>query len=319
MADIKSFPNNQDEYVGAEYLMRWFHGRTSGVFGFDNNCAVEAVDGEMAVTVTDGTGWLSNENADGIVWWVDYFAQGGSNLYLPVDLADGVLNRIDRVVVSWETTNYVARPTVEILKGVASSSPVPPTLTNNNVLRQISLAQISVPAGTLSIVPALIMDERLDESVCGLVTETLQADTSMINVQVQSVLEETKKQTDVLIDAIQNELERIVGGVGFDLSPIRVENVAISAEQFQTFSPESDEEEALFDMGYEYRASVPVLNVLDNMFPYVTLSLPSVENSGANIANQFQTYNGGVYVYSDGVPQSDILALTIEVRKAVTA
>ena len=43
MANIKSFPNNRDEYVGAEYAMRWLHGRTSGVFAADNNAAVSAV------------------------------------------------------------------------------------------------------------------------------------------------------------------------------------------------------------------------------------------------------------------------------------
>ena len=39
--NIKSFPNNQDEYVGAEHLMRWFHGRTSGVWGAEENDALE--------------------------------------------------------------------------------------------------------------------------------------------------------------------------------------------------------------------------------------------------------------------------------------
>ena len=51
MANIKSFPNNQDEYIGAEYVMRWLHGRTSGVFGADNNANVSAVQGAMAVTM----------------------------------------------------------------------------------------------------------------------------------------------------------------------------------------------------------------------------------------------------------------------------
>ena len=36
MANIKSFPNNRDEYVGAEYAMRWLHGRTSGVFQMES-------------------------------------------------------------------------------------------------------------------------------------------------------------------------------------------------------------------------------------------------------------------------------------------
>ena len=122
MANIKSFPNNQDEYIGAEYVMRWLHGRTSGVFGADNNANVSAVQGAMAVTVSDGTGWMSNSNSDGVVWWNDNEAVNGSKLQLSVDPADSALNRIDRVIVEWKTTNYVDYPEIKILKGTKSSN-----------------------------------------------------------------------------------------------------------------------------------------------------------------------------------------------------
>ena len=190
MAEIKSFPNNQDEYVGAEYLMRWFHGRTSGVFGAEGNCTVAAVAGTMSLTVSDGTGWMSNANADGIVWWVDDSVQLGQPLTLTLELADAVLPRIDRVVVTWETTNYVARPTVEILKGTASSTPTPPALTNNTTQRQISLAAITIPAGAIELTPSMIQDERLDPAVCGIVNETISVDTAMFKAQLDALLAE---------------------------------------------------------------------------------------------------------------------------------
>lgn len=63
MANIKSFPNNRDEYVGAEHAMRWLHGRTSGVFAANNNAAVAAVQNAMAVTVSDGIGWIADSDA----------------------------------------------------------------------------------------------------------------------------------------------------------------------------------------------------------------------------------------------------------------
>lgn len=70
----------------------------------------------MAVTVSDGTGWISNDIGDGVVWWNDHEKLNGEKLTLNIDAADGVLNRIDRVIVEWETTNYVAYPQVKILK-----------------------------------------------------------------------------------------------------------------------------------------------------------------------------------------------------------
>lgn len=193
MAEIKSFPNNQDEYSGAEDVMRWLHGRTSGVFAAAGNAAVAALATPgMAVTVSDGTGWLSNSNGDGVAWWNDEESVNGSKLQLAIDAADGVLNRIDRVIVEWKTTNYVDRPEIKVLKGTASSTAAAPALTNNGTKRQISLAQISVAAGTTAITAGMITDERQNPDVCGLVTESLDIDTSVINAQFSELLEQLR-------------------------------------------------------------------------------------------------------------------------------
>lgn len=199
MSNIKSFPNNQDEYVGAEWVMRWLHGRTSGVWGAANNAAVSPGSG-MSVNVSDGLGWLANSAGDGIVWWNDTEEDTGTPLNLTIAMANASLPRIDRVVVTWETTDYVALPTITVLTGTPASSPTPPALTNSNLQRQISLAKISVPAGTTAITAAMITDERLDSTVCGLVTENVSVDTSVIQAQLTALLEE-----------IEEELQSIIG------------------------------------------------------------------------------------------------------------
>lgn len=188
MANIKSFPNNRDEYVGAEYAMRWLHGRTSGVFAANNNAAVAAVQNAMAVTVSDGVGWISNSDANGVVWWNDAEKNNGAKMQLTIDAADGVLNRIDRVIVEWKTTDYADLPEIKILKGTPASAAAAPSLTNNTTQRQLSLAQILVAAGTTSITASMITDERQNPDVCGLVTDTLSIDTSVINAQFTELL-----------------------------------------------------------------------------------------------------------------------------------
>lgn len=194
MANINSFPNNQDIYIGAEPVMRWLHGRTSGVFGGDGNLAVEAVSGSYAVTVSDGTGWMSNDNADGVVVWIDNEDRTQNKLQLQPTIANAILPRIDRVVISWETTDYVDLPTVTILAGTPASVPTPPVLTNNNLMRQISLAQIRIPAGATQITSDMITDERLDESVCGIVTGTVQFDTTVMQAQFETLLAEIEQE-----------------------------------------------------------------------------------------------------------------------------
>lgn len=307
MAEIKSFPNNQDVYVGAEWVMKWLHGRTSGVFGAENNLTTSVVPNSMSIEVSDGIGWLSNSNGDGVVFWNDEEKTSGRKLTLTHDVADGALDRIDRIVVTWETTNYVALPTISVLKGIASSNPVPPALTNNNIQRQISLRQQRIPAGSISLSAALGTDERLDPDVCGIVTETIKIDTSTM-----------QSQFEALLRAIQDELANIIGGTGFDPAPVRFDGALVVPEYFETFSASDDEESKLIEIGYEYRATVPFSGVTATMFPYLTFSRYDVEESGIDIVNQYRCYNGGVYLYSDGVPENNITILTAEFRKAVS-
>lgn len=289
MAEIKSFPNNQDVYVGAELVMKWLHGRTSGVFGAENNLAVSAVPDSMSVEISDGVGWLANENGDGIVFWNDSEQPGGTKLMLTHDVADGALNRIDRIVVTWETTNYVALPTISILKGVTSSNPVPPTLTNNNVQRQISLAKVNIPAGTVSLSASMVTDERLDPSVCGIVTETIKIDTTTM-----------QSQFEALLRSIQNELQDLESGTGVELKKLQFNSVSVAVSKFVSNTTYED---------YPFRASVALEGVQSTMIPEVIFSM--ADAISGNFAPVAESYNGGVYLYAADKPEGNIVIPTI--------
>lgn len=193
MAEIKNFPNNSDEYIGAENVMKWLHGRTSGVFGAENNLAV-TLDSGMTVKVSDGVGWLSNSEGDGSVFWNDTKNTTGVELKLTATIANAVNPRIDRVVVTWDTVDYAAKPRIELLQGTPAASPAAPTLTNNTLKRQISLAQIYVSAAASKLTSANITDERLDKSVCGIVTDWVTVDTTTMNQQFNEYLTAIRKE-----------------------------------------------------------------------------------------------------------------------------
>lgn len=202
MAEIKSYPNNVNVEIGAENVMRWHHGRTSGVFGAIGELAVAALTSPgMEVTVADGDGWLADASGNGIHFWNDVFSTTAALLLLSIDTADGVLNRIDRVIVEWSTPNYTQLPEIRILKGANAVAPVAPALTNNASLRQISLARISVAAGTLAITAGMITDERFDATVCGVVTENVMVDTSVAVAQLNAVI----AQAQALVNALTGE------------------------------------------------------------------------------------------------------------------
>lgn len=300
MAEIKSFPNNQNVYVGAEWVMKWLHGRTSGVFGAEKNLGTSIIPGTMSVEISDGVGWLSNENGDGVVFWNDNEQTNGSKLTLTHDVADGALNRIDRIVVTWETTNYVALPTISILKGATSSNPVPPTLTNNNVQRQISLAKVYIPAGTVSLSASMVTDERLNPSVCGIVTETVKIDTSTIYDRVNKALKDVDDQSKAVLDAIQKELADLEAGTAVELKKLQFSNVTVPKGAFVSNTTYQD---------FPYRASIALSGAIKSMIPEVVLSVDDALSG--NYAPVSESYNGGVYLYAGSPPDSDVTIPTI--------
>ena len=290
MSSIKSFPNNQDEYVGAEYVMKWLHGRTSGVFGAENNASVSALTSPgMAVNVSDGIGWMSNGNGDGIVWWNDSEVVNTRKLQIKIDAADGVLNRIDRIVVEWKTANYVDLPEIKVLKGTASSNAKAPSLTNNSTLRQISLAKISVAAGTTAITASMITDERLDPGVCGIVTEQVKVDTGVMQAQFSSLLK-----------SIKDELDALESGVAVELKKLLFTNVTVPVYNFSSDYTYQD---------YGYRAAVALDGVISRMIPEVVLGTEDAVSGDFSPVSE--TYDGGVYIYAASPPQNDITIPTI--------
>ena len=284
MANIKSFPNNQDEFRGAEDVMKWLHGRTSGVFAADSNAAVTAVQNEMAVNLSDGLGWMANAGKDGVVWWIDHEAVNGAKLKLAIDAADSTLNRIDRIIVEWKTTNYVDYPEVKVLKGSLNSTAVAPALTNNSTVRQISLARVNVAAGTTAITASMITDERMDASVCGLVTESIKIDTTVM-----------QNQFEALLKSIQNELQDLEAGTGVELKKLQFNNVSVAVSKFVADTTYED---------YPFRASVPLEGVLNSMIPEVIFSL--TDATSGLFAPIAETYNGGVYLYATDAPEASV-------------
>lgn len=287
---IKSFPNNRDEYIGAEEVMRWLHGRTSGVFAAAQNAAVAAMDTPgMGITVSDGTGWMTDADRNGVVWWNDTEKTSGQKLQLEIDMADGVLNRIDRIIVEWKTINYADLPEIKVLKGTASSTAEAPALTNNSTVRQISLARVSVAAGITAITASMITDERLDPSVCGLVTDGLSIDTTTINAQYTA-----------LLDSLAQELAALEAGTAVELKKLAFADTAVPVSAWAEDSTYED---------YPYRAAVTLSGVTVTMIPEVVFGLAAMsDNSFAPVA---ECYNGGVYIYAADVPESAITIPTI--------
>ena len=156
----KSFPLENTVYT-AEDASLWFATRTSGVHA-SNQLGVTAADG-LAVTVGTGVAWLKYAEFAG----VSYANTEAKTLQLAA--ANANYPRIDRVVVRYskaESKVYLA-----VKSGTAASNPAAPDVTRDSATYEISLAQILVKTAATSISASDITDERLNNTVCGLMSD----------------------------------------------------------------------------------------------------------------------------------------------------
>lgn len=114
----------------------------------------------MKVYIKPGYAWL-----EGYLYKLET-----ENLYLEHDMADSALDRIGRVIIRLDKTLENRYIKAFILKGNPSPKPTPMELTRNDNIYEISLAQVRIVAGKSYIEDYQITDERLDNTVCGLVT-----------------------------------------------------------------------------------------------------------------------------------------------------
>lgn len=134
----------------------------------------------MTVTVLSGKGWING-------WWY----RNTSNLQLQISVADGVLSRIDSVVLRWDNSRRDMY--LHVLRGTPSNSPSIPQVVRNNDYYDLQLCYISIPAGSTNITQAQITDTRLNNAVCGLVTGVVkQIDTTGLFSQYEAAFKEWK-------------------------------------------------------------------------------------------------------------------------------
>lgn len=133
----------------------------------------------MQITVRKGQGWING-----------YWYENTDEMYLPIDVADGVLHRIDSIVLRWGSSERNMWLAVE--KGEpAISNPQPPALTRDADYFELQLALVSIPASSISITQAQITDTRLDTTVCGWVTGVVdQIDTTTLFAQFEAYFRE---------------------------------------------------------------------------------------------------------------------------------
>ena len=136
---------------------------------------------QMQVGVEKGQGWING-----------YWYENTDTMYLPIEVADGVLNRIDSIVLR---LGFAERNMwLMVKKGTPAVSPTAPEITRTADYYDLQLATVSIPASSIRITQAQIQDTRMNQDVCGWVTGVVkQLDTTTLFNQFETYFQEFKE------------------------------------------------------------------------------------------------------------------------------
>lgn len=170
--------NDDREYEAKDFAEYFKSVLTNGVFPSpSNNLQVNAVSG-FQVKVLSGKAFI-----EGYQYYND------EDLLLNIDLPDGALHRLDLIVLQLNLDER--KVSVKLKKGTPAINPIVPTLTRNDVVYELGLAQVRINANVTQILPSNITDLRPDSSKCGFVNSLISVDTTTMFQEYQHYLDET--------------------------------------------------------------------------------------------------------------------------------
>lgn len=151
---------NGDRLYNADQMSRIFEGLiTDGVYAsVGNKMAVQPNSG-MTIKIATGRGWFGRH-------WVN----NDSEYTLTLEQPDVILNRYVAVCIRVDDTDAV-RDAVPYLKySDFATTPVKPTMTRTEQVKEYCLAYVYIKAGATAITASNIEDTRANEKLCGWVT-----------------------------------------------------------------------------------------------------------------------------------------------------
>lgn len=184
---IITYPLNGVVY-SAEDVGIYLCTRTSGVYSKESNFAV-SITGTRQITIAPGLAWINYDDFKGVA-----VCSREENI-LTVPDADNTLNRVDRVVLQFDTSENITA--IKLKTGTPAVAAQPPDILQNHNRYELGLCTISVPAGSSAVTIADITDTRADEAVCGVMRDGV---TGIPSAQLQA-------QAKAMLDRLQAEVD----------------------------------------------------------------------------------------------------------------
>ena len=281
MADIITYPEDGIRY-DADDASGYLATRLSGVYSAEEDFSVTA-QGGLSVQVSAGQAWVRPARFKGR----SIIMEQPTTVVLTE--ADPVRSRIDRIVLRYDAA--AKKTSLQVLDGTPdSAAPAAPEISRTELVYDLCLAEIRRPAGSTSVTAADITDTRADETVCGVMRDSV-----------------TGIPTGTLVQQFRAVIDALKGEAADKLGYYPVGSI------YQSTDPTSPA--ALFGGSWEEIASERVLmgassthaagstvkaglpNLKGSFSGVASTAYPNLSNSGALSMN---TNNGGLAGYEGG-------------------
>lgn len=183
----------------AEDVATYLCTRTSGVYAKDSNFAA-SITGTRQVTIAPGLAWMNYDDFKGVS------VCSREDTVLTVPDADNTLNRVDRVVLQFDTASNLTA--IRLKTGTPAVAAQPPAILQNHSQYELGLCTISVPAGSAAISAADVTDTRADEDVCGVMRDGVTSiPTAQLIAQWRAAQAAQVAAGQALLDQLREEIK----------------------------------------------------------------------------------------------------------------
>lgn len=188
MTELTCWPLDNKPYtsvaLGAAYAAR-----SRGVLNADSFTAT--TNGDNTITVGKGVGCIHVSEQ-----WAAFPLNEGDVLLTFAD-ADGVYPRWDVIALVYDKNANTAG--LEVRTGLAAETPALPALRRNDDYDEIFLYRVTRPVGATKITADNVVDLRLDNTVCGLMRDTIDGvDTSVMQAAFSAFLAQIETELNQL-------------------------------------------------------------------------------------------------------------------------
>ena len=276
---IITYPLDIIEYE-AKDAETYLCSRTSGVFASTGHFDA-SITGAREVTISSGLAWIKNADFKGKSVLND------ADVPISIPIADGVLDRVDRIVLQFSKT---ANATSIVLKsGTPSAAAVAPAIVQTETVYELGLYTVSVPAGSTTILASNVTDTRMDETVCGLMRDGVTGiPTAELQAQVEALIADLREQISNVAAGIISPSQIGAMGIGAD-------NGAVGTKYTTIIEPDTTDEKT---------SSV---KIIDNASGIVRAAIAvkedpnNAENETSHLILRNNSVNGRISIQSNNI------------------